>query len=139
MNVADSSYIVDRLVRERGDFVDEECLAPDFVVPEVVNAILVQQETLHILADGKPYVRALFEAIDADSLKLVVVSQPLVESALDIAVRNGEAIYDSIFVALALEHGDGLKTIDRKQAQVYENELRRGRGKGPRSDGMGHD
>jgi predicted nucleic acid-binding protein len=124
--VADSSYIVERLLERRGDWGQEELIAPDFAVPEVVNAVLAQQSVLHSLKDGTPYVESLFEAIDAASLRLVSVTKSLVEDAYGIALRNGGAIYDCIFVALALRYGSEMKTNDRRQEQVLAGERSRG-------------
>ncbi len=130
--VADSSYVVDRLLRKRAEFVEEQFMAPDILVPEVVNAILVQQRVFHRLEDGLPYMEAFFDAVDVDSLRLVKVTGSLAGEAYEIALRNNEAIYDCLFVALALSYGEGLKTNDRRQARVYEKELEvRGRGDAP--------
>ncbi|MDE1852635.1 MAG: PIN domain-containing protein [Thaumarchaeota archaeon] len=125
MIVADSSYLVERIVERRAEFAEEEFLAPDFAIPEVINAILVQHRILHMLKDGRPYVSALFEAVDADSLRLVKVTESLAREAYEIALRNDEVIYDCIFVALALRYGGDLKTVDRRQAQVYAKESAR--------------
>jgi predicted nucleic acid-binding protein len=124
--VADSSYIVERLLESRRGWGQEELIAPDFAVPEVVNAVLVQQRVLHSLKDGTPYIKSLFEALDSDSLRLVSVAEPLVKDAYGIALRNGEAICDCIFVALALWYGSELKTNDRRQEQVLASERSQG-------------
>ena len=120
--MADSSYIVERLLAHRGEWGSEELLAPDLALPEVANAVLVQQRVLHALKDGVPYLRSLFEAVEAGSLKLVKVTEPLMNEAYEIALRNGETIYDCIFVALALRYGLPLKTNDRRQARVLLRE-----------------
>jgi predicted nucleic acid-binding protein len=124
--VADSSYLVERLLESRRGWGQEELIAPDIAVLEVVKAVLVQQRDLHSLKDGTAYIKSLFEAIDCDSLRLVSVTEPLVEDAYGIALRNGDAIYDCIFVALALRYGSELKTNDRRQEQVLASERSQG-------------
>jgi len=121
--VADSSYLVERLIERRGDWGTEDLVSPDLAVPEVVNAVLIQERILHTLSDGRPYIESLFGAVDSAALQLVKVTESLVEEAYEIAMRNGQAIYDCIFVALALKYGVPLKTNDRRQAKVFADEL----------------
>lgn len=123
MTVADSSFLVERLLENRGSWGEEELVSPDLAVAEVVNAVLLQQRIFHSIQDGAPYIRSFFDAIDAGSLQLVRITESLAAEAYDVALRNNATFYDCLFVALALRYGTDLKTLDRKQAQVHAKEL----------------
>lgn len=123
--VADSSYLVERLLERRGELGEEEVIAPDLAVAEVIDAILTQQRVLGTLTDGLPYLEALFGAIDAASVMLVGMTGSLAKEAYEIALRNREAFYDSVYVAIALRYWADLKTLDRRQEKMMGVELAR--------------
>jgi predicted nucleic acid-binding protein len=123
--VADSSYLFERLVKNRGELGEQEVVAPDLAVPEVINAILTQQRIFRALKGGLPYVNALFGAVESGSLQLVGVTSSLAREAYEIAIRNREAFYDCVYVALALRHRADLRTLDRRQEKVMKDEARR--------------
>lgn|GEM_PF-6669609 len=95
------------------------------MVLEVANTLFVQHNVLHNISDGLPYLDRLFRAIESGSLTLVPVTEELALAAYEIAAGNAAAVYDCIFVALALQREMQLKTRDRKQAQILELERRR--------------
>ena len=138
MIVADSSYIVDALFGGEGGFGGEPAIVPELAVYEVVNAILVRERVLGTLEHGLDYVRAFFGILDASVLEVVGTTGDLMSEAYEIASRHGEAVYDCIFVVLAVRTGSPLLTHDRRQAKVLEKELARlregGRDAAPRSD-----
>jgi predicted nucleic acid-binding protein len=100
-------------------------IVPDIAVPEVLNAIFVQHQVLHLIDDGLPYLEELFKIIDAELIEVVDCTKDLVLEAYQIAARNGEATYDCLFIALALRLNLQLKTLDRRQAEIMETERSR--------------
>jgi len=126
--VADSSYIVDALLSGQKDFGKEPTIVPELAVYEVVNAILVRERVLRNLDHGLAYVKAFFEILDSSLLEVVGTSGDLMSEAYEIGSRQGEAIYDCVFVALALRTGSQLLTRDRRQLDVMEREKARRHG-----------
>lgn len=127
MIVADSSVIVEELLSGGGEWGKEQYIAPDLAVAEVVSVLTAQRRALNALGDGLPYVRLLFEAIDASSLRLERVSESLAAEAYGIALRNDESIYGCLFIALALKYGARLATRDPRQEAALAKELSLGR------------
>lgn len=124
--MADSSYLVESLLATGDEFEGETMVAPDLAIHEVTSALYVQQFVLNAIKDGLAYVDKFFEALDAQALEVVTSSKALVSEAFEIASRNDGSTYDCLFVALALRLNLELKTIDKKQARIFESEkLRR--------------
>jgi predicted nucleic acid-binding protein len=123
--VADSSYIVESLLASGEEFERDTMVTSDLAIHEVANAMYVQQYVLNTIKDGLAYVDRYYEAVEAGALEVVSTSKALVGEAFEIASRNGEAIYDCIFVALALSLNSELRTIDKRQARIFENERSR--------------
>jgi len=113
-------------------------LVPDLAVYEVVNALYVQQDVLHIIDDGLPYIDALYDIVGADVLHVVASSRDLLRDAYSLAARYGGGTYDCLFVALALRADLELRTHDRRQARIFEEEkMRLERDSGARDSGGG--
>lgn len=123
--MVDSSYLVESLLVTGDEFEDEIMVAPDLAIHEVANALYVQQHVLNIISDGFAYVDKFYEAVDAKVLEVVTSSKALVGEAFEIASRNAGTTYDCLFVALALRMDLELRTIDKKQARIFESERSR--------------
>ncbi|MDG7007273.1 MAG: type II toxin-antitoxin system VapC family toxin [Nitrososphaerota archaeon] len=117
--------MVEGLLNGQDEFASERFLAPDLIVHEVANTLFVQHRVLHTIPDGLPYVERLFRAIETGSLILVPVTEDLAVAAYKIASGNAAAVYDCVFIALALQREMQLKTRDRKQAEILELERRK--------------
>jgi predicted nucleic acid-binding protein len=125
--VADSSLVVQGLLTGQAEFEADRFLVPELVIHEVSNALFVQHRILHRIPDGLPYLKRLFDAIASDSLILVPSSRELALETYEIASRTGATVYDCVFIALALQYGMQLRTLDDKQAQIFEVEKSRHR------------
>lgn len=123
--MGDSSLVVDGLLEAGSEFTGEPILVPDIAVAEVVNALFVQERVLHHIEDGRPYLDRLFQVVDAEVVQVVASSRDTVLDAYRIAARNGGAVYDCLFVALALRLGLPLKTRDKRQAAIMDRERSR--------------
>lgn len=84
----------------------------------MVNSVWKHQFLLKDLSDGLPYVSIFYGLLESGRIRLVRPDRDLMERAYTIAGRYGSAVYDTVFVALALETGMGLKTLDRRQAEM---------------------
>ncbi len=123
--MADSSFLIESLLAAGDEFEDEIMVAPDLAIHEVANALYVQQYVLNVIKDGLAYVDKFYEAVDARVLEVVTSSKALVGEAFEIASRNAGTTYDCLFVALALKMDLELRTIDKKQARIFESERSR--------------
>jgi predicted nucleic acid-binding protein len=85
-------------------------LATDLFFPEVGN-ILWKKARRGEMAAGE--VGAVFHAIGSVRME-VFPSPPLMPLALEIAVRTGRSVYDSLYVALAVREGAPLVTADER-------------------------
>ncbi|UBF24989.1 type II toxin-antitoxin system VapC family toxin [Kovacikia minuta CCNUW1] len=85
---------------------------PEFCLLECTNVLWK-----HVRFDGLPQADAV--EIITDLLKLpfqIVAVHPLLSRALQIGLTNQLAVYDSLYIALALELDCPLITVDTRQA-----------------------
>lgn len=129
--MADSSFVVEALLGEGSEFEGEPLTVPDIAVAEVMNALYVQHHVLHLIEDGAPYLERLFKIIDVGAVQVVPSSIDVVLDAYQMASRHRRGTYDCLFVALALRSNSQLKTKDKGQAKLMEEE--RGKSEGETS------
>jgi len=91
--------------------------APAILPVELANALLSRG------VDGE-IVKSAARVLASFDIMLVQPEQDLVERAVDIALADGLAFYDALFVALAVELGCPLVTADRRQAATSACEIR---------------
>ena len=127
MIVADSSFVVDALLSNEAGFGREPTIVPELAVYEVVNAIYVRERVVGRQDHGIAYLRAFFEILDSSLLEVVGATGDLMSEAYEIGTRHGAAIYECVFVALALRTGSQLLTKDRRQLAILEKETARRR------------
>ena len=92
----------------------DQLYIPEFCLLECTNIIWK-----HVRFDGVPQTDA--EIIITDLLQLpfqIVPVHPLLPRALQIGLSHQLAIYDSLYIALALELDCPLITVDNRQAQA---------------------
>ena len=87
-----------------------ELLAPDWFLPEVAN-ILGKAAVVRGLITPEQAVQG-FAAIAAQAVKLFP-SVELSAQALDLAIRHRRAVYDCLYLALAINEGCQLVTADQ--------------------------
>jgi predicted nucleic acid-binding protein len=93
-----------------------ELLAPDLIWPELANALWKKHQRGELIeAAAKGILR------DFARFSLVVQpSAPFVDAALDIAVRRGHTVYDSLYLAVAVARQCALVTADNKLYQAVK-------------------
>ena len=87
-----------------------ELLAPDLVVPEVGNALWKKMRRGEI-SRGQVETAARFLKV---SSLIIAPSGSILEEAMDIASKYDRAVYDSLYLALAVARDCPLVTADRK-------------------------
>jgi predicted nucleic acid-binding protein len=120
--VADSSFLVHGLLRDRNVLESDSIITLDLALHEVVNSVWKHQYIIKDIKQGYDFVSVMFEMIDSNAIVLVRPDRKLVELAYNIAAKHKTSFYDCIFVALAIEVGLALKTMDEQQAKILKAE-----------------
>jgi predicted nucleic acid-binding protein len=126
--VVDASIVIQHLITDRYtpnvDALFEQLNqdvrlhAPEFCVVECTNILWknVRRSTL-------PQDRALDLATDVANLQITFANiNELLQSALEIGLRQGLAVYDSVYIALARALNCPLITDDENQAKAASSE-----------------
>ena len=115
--VIDASVLIKLFVDEKGSSESEravkaadELLAPDLLLPETASVL------------WKYVRRGELSPVDANSLMADILqmririspSEDLIEPALRIAIETGRTVYDSLYIALALQSATILLTADER-------------------------
>jgi predicted nucleic acid-binding protein len=122
MIVADTSYLVEAILRNSELFKEETLIAPDLAYYEVLNVIWKHETSIQDLPDAAAYLSIMEELISSDTIRLVRPDGRLVRDAYDLSIRYGTPIYDTVFVALALRLELELRTFDKAQARILSEE-----------------
>ncbi len=122
MIVADSSFLVEGLLKNQELLEEDVILTVDLAVYEVANSIWKHQYLLKDLKDGLRYLSVFYELFETNKIRAIHPNQELIGRSYAVAARNKLSVYDSVFIALALEIGSGLKTFDVQQAAILQRE-----------------
>ena len=111
-NVVAKWFLPERLSEQAISLLDEkhELASPDLLWPEIGNVLWKKARAAEITnGDAARIVRALY-----DCPVTVFPSRPLIEGALEIALRTGRTVYDSVYLALAVALECRLVTADER-------------------------
>ena len=97
-------------------------MAPELVIYEVTNAIWKHEHLLKDLENGKPYISIFYGLIEAGKIKILSPNESMLQESYSIAKRNKIAVYDSVFVSLAIALDLALRSYDRAQIQALKSE-----------------
>ena len=102
----------DKALRLLDDYLQgtHELLAPDWFLAEVAN-VFGKAAVVRRLITPKQATEG-FSAVQAQA-PLLFPSAPLVVKALDLAIAHNRAVYDCLYVALAISEGCQLVTADQ--------------------------
>jgi predicted nucleic acid-binding protein len=120
--VADTSYIVEGLLSNKELLSRDQIIAPELIIYETTNTIWRHENLLKSIQNGESYLSLLFGLIDSGKITIISSDENLTQDAYSAAKRNGITPYDAIFICLALKLGTVLKTLDKKQKEIYEKE-----------------
>lgn len=118
MIVADTSYLIEGLLKDASLLEHEVVITPDLALYEVNNAIWKHEVILKDIKDGKPYLDLMFELASTQALRFVRPDKMVAREAYRLACKKKCTFYDAIFVVLALELGLDLKTFDEAQRSL---------------------
>lgn len=118
MIVADSSYLVDGLLKDASLLEQASIVAPDIALYEVINAIWKHAAVLKDVKDGTPYLQRMFELTSSRAIEFIKPNESMVTSAYKLALEKRCTFYDAIFVTVALALGVELKTFDEAQRRL---------------------
>ncbi len=128
MIVADSSFIVEGLLKRKTLLEEDQIVIPELALYEAANSIWKHEHVLKDLKDGSNYLSILYQLRDAGTILVLSPNEQSMQRAYRIASRHKIFVYDSVFVALALELGLALKTYDGAQTRIMKSELGRDSG-----------
>jgi len=124
MIVADSSYIVEGILRDASLFENGVIIAPDLVLYEVTNTLWKHEVLIRDLGNSSARINLFLELISTKTVQLVRPDEKLINDTYRISVKHKVPVYDTIFIALALQLGLELKTFDERQVGILSEEER---------------
>jgi len=122
MKVADSSYLIEAMLRDVGLLENDTFIAPDLALYEVVNTLWKHEILIRDLKDAAVRIDLFADLISNQKVRLLRPDRKLLDKAYAISVRHRIPVYDTVFVALALQLGLELKTFDNKQSTMLSEE-----------------
>lgn len=120
--MADTSYIVEAILRDASLLEAETIITPDLTLYETVNTLWKHGTLIGDLKDPSLHVDLLLELISAGAIQLVRPDEKLLKETYALSAKHKVPVYDMVFVALALELSVELKTFDSKQADILSKE-----------------
>ena len=122
MKVADSSYLIEGILRDVSLLENELFVSPDLALYEVMNTLWKHESLIKDLKDSWASLSLFLELVSVEVVRLVRPDKRLLEEAYSLSRKHRLPTYDTIFIALALELGLELKTYDSKQAAIMSKE-----------------
>jgi len=122
MIVADTSFIVEAILRDARLLENETLITPDLTLYETVNIIWKHETLTGDLKDSSHRIDLLQELVSATVIELVRPDERLLKDTYALSTKHKVPVYDTVFVALALELGVELKTFDSRQASIMSKE-----------------
>jgi len=119
VKVIDSSALIKYISKEDGGKVEEHlkdgCLTLDLALKETVNALVKKTVKDEAKAGTAKEIISHLPRIVRITTQIEYLSK-----AAEIAMKNNMAIYDTLFIALAIGTGNPLLTSDKKQAEIAQ-------------------
>ena len=122
MKIADSSYIIEGILRDATLLENETLVSPDLVLYEVANTLWKHETLIGDLRDSQQRIELLLDLVSNERVQLVRPDRKLLNETYALSLKHSLPIYDSIFVALALQLKIELATFDSKQSSVLRQE-----------------
>jgi predicted nucleic acid-binding protein len=97
-------------------------ISVDLAVHEVANSVWKHEHVLKDIKEGLGYLSEFMRIIKSGKITLVTPDESLIKRAYGIASKHKQTLYDSMFIALALDTGSELKTLDDRQQEILSSE-----------------
>ena len=120
--MADSSYLIEGILRDAALLENESLVSPDLALYEVVNALWKHETLIRDLRDSQQRIELLLDLVSNERVQLVRPDKKLLNATHSLSLKHRLPIYDSIFIALALQLKMELATFDRKQSTILTRE-----------------
>lgn len=118
MIVADSSYLIEGLLKDASLLEEDEIITPELALYEVANTIWKHETVLKDIKDGRPFLNIFLDLIETQAIRLVRPDEKMTRKAYTLASEKNITFYDTIFVALALDLRLELRTFDKTQERL---------------------
>lgn len=118
--MADSSYVVEGLLKDVSLFEGFVICCPDYSIYEILNAVWKHQVLLKRIKDSRIIIDTLFDLISAQNIQFLTLKEKTIREAYNLAMKTKMPIYDVVFVILAKELGVELNTFDKRQAAIFK-------------------
>ena len=122
MKVADSSYLIEGILRDVSLLENETFISPDLALYEVMNTLWKHETLIKDIKDSWARFKLFLELVSAEAVRLVRPDKKLLEEAYSLSRKHRVPTYDTVFVALASELGLELKTYDSRQTAIMSQE-----------------
>jgi len=122
MKVADSSYLIEGILRNAGILENETFIAPDLALYEVVNTVWKHEALIGDLPDSALRIGLFLELVSAETVQLLRPDKKLLDETYSLSVKYKLPTYDMVFVALALQLDLELETFDDRQSMIFAKE-----------------
>jgi predicted nucleic acid-binding protein len=120
LKVIDSSYLVEGLLKNVQLLENDLLVTLDLAVYETANSVWKHEFLLKDIKNGAEYLSILQGLIEAGKIQLVHASKEALQTAYSLASKSRRTMYDTVFVALALELGSEFATFDKRQAELHD-------------------
>ena len=84
-----------------------------------MSNVIWKQDCLLKKIEGEAYLEHFYGLIDTGKITLLYPNHNLMQESYQIAKENRIALYDSIFICLAIKLKLNFKTLDQKQQEIY--------------------
>ncbi len=118
--VVDTSYLVEGLLKNDQLLKSDLLVTLDLAVYETANSVWKHEFLLKDINNGAEYLSILQGLIESGKIQLVHVSKEAMQTSYSIASKSRRTMYDTVFVALALELGLEFATFDKHQAELHD-------------------
>jgi predicted nucleic acid-binding protein len=122
LKVADSSYLIEGILRNATLLESESFVSPDLALYEVVHALWVHETLMRDLKDAEERIELLSDLVSNEQIQLLRPDRKLLDETYRLSVKHGLPIYDCVFIALALQLKLDLATFDGKQSTILSEE-----------------
>ena len=122
MIVADSSFLVEAILKKNELLGADGILTADLAVYEVANSIWKHQFLLKDIEDGPSFLSVFYELIESGAINIIRYTKKMLVEAYALAGKLKVTVYDATFLHLALETGMELKSLDSRLLRIFNSE-----------------
>jgi len=96
MIAADSSYLVEGILRDARLIENETIVAPDLALHEVINTLWKRETVIGDLDDSSSHLGLVLELVSAGAILLVRPDRKLLNGTYVLSVKHRTPVYDTV-------------------------------------------